>query len=98
MKLPNGKAPVHDWTGALKPGKQIQPGFGPSFHGGSETASEWQVSWLQGHLTNHAFPGFIPVAYCGFHHLLQLRDSEGITPSSLLTERCKARHQNRMVN
>jgi hypothetical protein len=43
-------------TGARKPGNQKRSGFGPSFHGGPKTVTEWQVSWLQGHLTSRAFP------------------------------------------
>jgi hypothetical protein len=34
----------------------VQTGSDPSFHGGFKTSSEWQVSWLQGHLTCRAFP------------------------------------------
>ncbi len=52
----NKKAPVRERTGARKPDNQIRSGFGPSFHGGPKTESEWQVSWLQGHLTSRAFP------------------------------------------
>jgi len=50
-----------------------------------QKASEWQVSWLQGHLTRRAFPIEISGLISGFHRLLQLRDSEGLQPSSLLT-------------
>ena len=71
-------------TGAREPGYQIQSGLGPSFHGGPKTVAEWQVSWLQGHLTCRAFPEYSS----GIMRLsspLQLRVSEGFTPSSLLT-------------
>jgi hypothetical protein len=70
---------------ARKPGNQIRSGFGPSFHGSPKTASKWQVSWLQGHLTNRAFPESSSGIVAVFIACLQLRDSEGIAPSSLLT-------------
>ena len=44
----------------------MHSGFSPSFHGGSKTASEWQVSWLQGHLTGRAFPKLLSVAVAVF--------------------------------
>jgi hypothetical protein len=41
-----------------------------------------QVSWLTA--PDRAFPVF-PVASCGVQHRLQLRDSKGLTPFSLLS-------------
>jgi len=62
----------------------MHSGSGPSFHGGSKTASVWQVSWLGDHPFSAPSQVF-PVASCGVGLPLQLRDSEGVAPSSLLT-------------
>jgi len=93
------KTPPPEGKRGPKTGNKLHAGPRSLSHGGPVKLTFGQVSWLTGHFTRRAFPGFPsrkPDQWhrCGFHHHSQLRDSKGFAPFSLLPFAARQKHLN----